>query len=196
MGFQLYPFAVPLDQVQQTVGSRKRALLNRMKERYASDFESVDQHLADADEPQPKLEEVVRHLLAGKPLDPAWGVQFGVALDMLCRLHGTELPCREFGSPAWLDRVDQAIQAAGVPAALFGLKRLIVNRGSPIPFPGEIPMCVGYLTADEVRQAAVAFQAADYSRLKEDVRRSVAEVRSWLAYCDTLSWGLVGFYHH
>jgi hypothetical protein len=191
--FQLYPFAVPVEELQELVGSKKWSLLRRAKK---EDFTSVEEHLADREEPQPKVAEVIKCLLEGTPLDPTWGVQFGVILDWLCSLFGKSLQCREIGSSEWVDRVDKAIRTAGVPNTVFGLSRMLISRGSPLPFAGDIPMCIGYLTADEVRKATASFQKAKYKALREDVRPSVAEVRSWLSYADTMGWGLVGFYHH
>jgi transposase len=87
---------------------------------------------------------------------------------------------------------------AGKPANVdetgerFGLMRHLFNRDPAIPFPGRVEMCMGYVLPAEVRSAMGAFDRADYSVLKLDVRQAVAEVRSWVVSCDTLAWDLVG----
>jgi hypothetical protein len=193
--FQLTPFAVDLSFIRGLIGSRKRSLVKELRRLNGHNFTWIDQCLED-EEDQPSLEDVLKHLLAGRPIDPAWSAQFYAILEMFCGYYGRHLNCREFGSPAWVHRVDEAIRTAGVPGERFGLERQLVYRGSPVPFPGSLDSSVGYLERAEVVDALQAFQEADFAEIKADLRAGAAEVHSWLAYCRTAGCDLVGFYYH
>ncbi len=194
MPFQLTPYAVDLSTLRGLVGSRKWSVVAQLKRFHAGNFEWTDR-TTSGEEGQPSLEEVIKHILAGRPLDPSWDAQFYAALEMFCGHYGRRLQCREFGSPKWVQRVDEAIRDAGAPPQRFSLERHLIYRGSPVPFPGHFDSSVGYLEATEVVAALRAFHRADFSKLKADLRAGAAEVHSWLAYCATMGCGLVGFYY-
>lgn len=196
MAAQFAPIAVDLDRVRNAVGSKSRSLLPALLKRYPTWFEGVKTQLADAGNSGPPLEDVLKQLIAGKPIDPRWDFQFAVAIELLYRHFGSVLSDRRFSSMRieWADEVDKAIRQAGVPEERFGLVRLLFNRGPAIPFAGVVEMCMGYVTLAEARAAMRAFAEADYTPLKPDARLAVAEVRSWLVSCDTLGLDLVGFY--
>jgi hypothetical protein len=192
--YQLTPFAVDLPFLRGLVGSRRRSLVKELKRLYGHNFTWIDQCLED-EEDQLSPEDVLKQMLAGRPLDPAWGAQFYAILEMFCGYYGRRLDCREFGSPNWIRRVDEAIHGAGVRGDRFGLERHLINRGSPVPFPGSLDSSVGYLETAEVVHALNAFHKADFSELKADLRAGAAEVHSWLAYCSTAGRDLVTFYY-
>jgi len=196
MSGQFAPIAVDLQQVRKAVGSKNRSLLPALQKRFGPWFENIDEQVADMDEGSPSLEEVLKLLVAGKPVSADWPFQFAVAVELLYRHFGEVLSDRQFSSMRleWVERVDKAIRQAGVPEERFGLERHLFNRGPAIPFVGRVEMCMGYLSLAEVRSAMEAFARADYTTLKRDVRLAVAEVRSWLVNCDTLGWDLVSFY--
>jgi hypothetical protein len=194
VGAAFAPIAVDLELVRGVVGSKSRTLLPKLRRYFGRWFETVAEQMAD--EGGPTLDEVLKGLIAGKVANPDWSFPFAVAVEVLYRLHGVVLSDRHFSSMRmeWAYRVDEGIQQAGVPAERFGLVRHLFERGPPIPFPGRMTMCLGYLSLAEVRSAMSAFAAADYTPLKPDIRQAVAEVRSWLVSCDTLGCDLVGFY--
>lgn len=190
------PIAVDLEQVRNAVGSKSRTLLPRLQKRFGPWFENVNEQLADSGDVVPSLEQVLKLLIAGKPVSAQWPFQFAVAVELLYRHFGEALSFQQFSSMRieWVERVDAAIERAGVPEKRFRLMRHLFNRGPAIPFAGQVEMCMGYLSLAEVRSAMKVFAKADYTVLKPDVRLAVAEVRSWLVSCDTLGWDLVGFY--
>src|SRR5262249_24757 len=65
----------------------------------------------------PRVEEVLKLLIAGKPIDPDWSFQFAVSVELLYRHFGVELAgrCFEDIRIGWAQRVDEAIKQAGVP---------------------------------------------------------------------------------
>jgi hypothetical protein len=186
-------FAIDLDQVRNTVGSKNRSLLPALKNRFSAWFENVNEQLADSDR-GPPLEEVLELLIAGKPIDPRWSFQFAVAVEVLYRHFGMELPAPQFESMriGWASQVDAAIQQAGVPQERFGLIAHLFERGPVIPF--EVEFCMGYLSLSEVRAALDTFARADYTSMEPDVREAVTEVRSWLETCNSLNRDLASFY--
>jgi len=186
-------FAINLDEVRHAVGSKSRSLLPALKKRFGVWFENVAEQVADS-EGGPPLEEVLKLLIAGKPIDPSWSFQFAVAVEVLYRHFGIELPAPHFESMriGWATQVDEALKQAGITEERFGLIDYLFERGPVIPF--DVEFCMGYLSLSEVRAAMTAFARADYSGLQLDLRVAVAEVRSWLVSCDTLGRDLASFY--
>jgi hypothetical protein len=193
MSAQFSTFAVDLDEVRSVAGSKRRSLLPALERRFGPWFGNVNEQLADA-ERGPPLEEVLKLLIAGKPIDPRWSFQFAVAVELLYRHFGVELDGRHFQSMriGWAQQVDAAISQAGVPKERFSLLDHLFERGPVIPF--DVEFCMGYLSLAEVRGAQRAFAQADYTSLDLEVRVAVAEVRSWLVSCDTLGRDLASFY--
>lgn len=195
MSGQFTPIAVDLEQVRKAVGSRTRSLLPALQKRFGRWFANVDAQVADAGGGA-ALEEVLKRMIAGKPVPAEWPFPFAVAVELLYRHFGVVLSDRQFSSMRieWAERVDEALRQAGVPEERFGLMRHLFNRGPALPFAGRVELCMGYLVLSEVRAALEAFARANSAGLKPDVRLAVAEVRSWLVCCDTLDRDLVGFY--
>lgn len=195
MSAQFSPIAVDLVRVRKAVGSKSRTLLPALLKCYGSWFENVNEQM-DEWEGAPSLESVLRSLIAGKPHGPDWSFPFAVAVELLYRHFGDVLSYRHFSSMRidWVEQVDEALRKAGIPEKRFGLMKHLCDRGSAIPFVGQVEWCMGYLSLAEVRAAMRTFDKADFSVLKPDVRLAVAEVRSWLVSCDTLGRDLVGFY--
>ena len=152
--------------------------------------------MEDFEDNGPSLDDVLEQLIAGEPVSAECPFQFAVAVELLYRKFGLLLSADNFSSMRfdWAKRVDEAIKQVGVPEENFGLLRHLFNRGPAIPFAGQVEMSMGYLSLLEVRPAIEAFDRADFSGLELDLRKAVAEVRSWLISCDTMNRDLVGFY--
>src|SRR5262245_3777590 len=132
---QFSTFAVNLDEVRNAVGSKSRSLLPALRKRFGPWFENVDEQVADSED-GPSLEEVLKLLVAGKPIDASWSFQFAVSVELLYRHFGVELADRHFDSMRieWAERVDAAIKQAGVAEKRFGLMHHLFERGPVIPF--------------------------------------------------------------
>jgi hypothetical protein len=143
-------FAINLDEVRNAVGSKRRSLLPALMKRFGDWFENVDEQVADSDG-GPPLKEVLKLLIAGKPIDPSWSFQFAVAVELLYRHFGVKLPGIHFDSMRieWAMQVDAAIKQVGVTEKQFGLMSRLFERGPVIPF--DVEFCMGYLSLAEVR---------------------------------------------
>ncbi|HUG92666.1 MAG TPA: hypothetical protein VML55_17630, partial [Planctomycetaceae bacterium] len=131
----------------------------------------------DADQPggpQPLMADVLRHLIMGEPYDPRVGFKYGYALEHLCQHFGEMLSnehwssFRSGASWGWFRKLDRTLKSLAVPEKTFRVRTHLENRGSPIPIPEieDFP-AIGYLTLDEIREAAAALEQADLASIRD-----------------------------
>lgn len=202
MSMALVAFAVPADLSQQVLGSRSRAVLNRVL-KYAGDFSSVDayirQQVADGnmDSDAPPVGAVLKDMVYGRAVEGRWGFQWAEAVEAACSALGERLPNTGFSPmrPQGAAYLDSAAERAGIGQA-FGFTRLLLNRGLvlPAPDPRQVDVAAGFMTVAEVRRAARAFDRGKYAGLSHEERYGLAVIRGWLVVCATLGWGLATFY--
>jgi hypothetical protein len=203
MSMALAAYAVPADLAAQVVGSRSRAVINRVL-RHAGNFASVDEYIREQvadgnkDPDSPPVGAVLKDMVYGRPVDGRWAFQWAEAVEAACAALGERLPDTGFSPmrPGYAEELDAAAGRAGVSRAAFGFTRLMLDRGLvlPAPDPRQVDVAAGFLTAEEVVRAGRAFARGRYAGLRHEDRYALAVIRGWLTVCETLGWGLATFY--
>jgi hypothetical protein len=201
MSMGLAAYTVPADLAAQVVGSRSRAVVNRVL-RYADNFASVDGHIREQvadgnmDPDAPPVGAVLKDMVYGRPVDGRWGFQWAETVEAACAALGEWLPNFDRMRAGYARELDAAAVQAGVSPAAFGFTRLLLSRGLvvPAPDPRQVEVSAGFLTAREVRRAARAFARGRYAGLRHEDRHVLGVIWGWLAVCETLGWGLATFY--
>jgi hypothetical protein len=157
----------------------------------------------DSDEPGSavSIAEILRVMIMGeKPDGPVpYRYMFSCALRYLALHFGEVLPhdiWEDFNSSAFRN-IDKAIRAAGIPAKVVSLDRLVF-RGPPIaaiPEPQD-GLRVGYLRRQEIDQALAAMAAAKLDRVDEDQVEYIEDIQNWLRACADSKRDLVCFSAH
>lgn len=201
MSMALVAFAVPADLATQVVGSRSRAVLNRLLR--SSDVSSTNDYIRQQveagnwDPDSPPLGAVVKDIVHGRPVDSRWGFQWAAAVEMICSELGHRLTNDGF-SPLHMNRgteLDAALKQAGIGAA-FSFRQLLLNRGLVLPEPAgaDTGIAAGFLRLAEIGRARRAFDRGRFSGLHEADRFSLGIIRGWFAVCETLDWELATFF--
>lgn len=187
MSYCVQPYAVRIDDVKSLLGSNDLSLVPTLKSRFPRHFEDA------GEDDELTQEAALADLLTGNELNPDYGHLYGYALEMLC-WHAGELltnRCWSAMRSDWFETVDDAISAAGIPYSLIGT---IFFRGAPvkIPRPDDFPT-IGYVLNSEIAPAIEAL-GKPLSGADGEIRKSVMEVRLWLATCRERRCDLVTFY--
>jgi predicted DNA-binding WGR domain protein len=155
------------------------------------DDDGNDEDETDEEDDEPRsavsIAEILRYLIMSeRPAGPVpYRYMYGCALRYLALHFGEVLPnerWNDFNSSAFRN-IDKAMKAAGIPAKVVSLDRL-VYRGAPsaaIPEYHE-GLMVGYLRRNEVDQALSAV-AAKLERVDEDHLAFVEDIHDWLRAC-------------
>jgi hypothetical protein len=98
MGYSTTMYAVDLEDVVRAQGSKDGSLVAKIVKRYAADIEEsnawFEEELADG---APTLDEALRQIVDGAPLDADYGFQYGYALELLCRHFGARVDEDQIG---------------------------------------------------------------------------------------------------
>jgi alkylation response protein AidB-like acyl-CoA dehydrogenase len=210
MSYAIHPFAVPLPELDAAIGSKDQALLETITEWAGDELDTLDEQFdedrEDYDEPEaegfddpPTMRDALRDLIFAAPHDNQIAARrYVYLLELLCRYYG-EFLSNDQWSPfkaAWMSDVDDALSAAGVPAA-FSVTHLTAG-GAPVKVPRylEESPSVGHLRGASVAAARKAFDAAGLpAKLSPDVFESVDQIRQWLGECERSGRDLVCFFH-
>jgi hypothetical protein len=207
MGYCVTAIAVDLDEVRAVLGSKKKALLARLRTDFAGTLDQIDEMIADhvendTDEdgnPPESLTtaEVLRHLVMGEPYRDDFGFAYAYCFESLCLHYGEFLDNRHWSAmhSEWFDTVEKGLKQAGVGKEDFSLTMLFF-RGPPVELPeiSDFP-AVGYLTKPEVAKARAVLAKADLTKVKRsDVVESIEQIRSWLDTCANSDRDLVCTY--
>jgi hypothetical protein len=204
MSMALVAYAVPPDLARQLLGSRSRAVVNRMLRVAGKHFAQVDEYIRQQvsdgnwEAESPSMEVVFRDMVYGRPVDGRWSFQWAEVVEASCSVFGEFLNNSGF-SPVNSrvgEVLDTACERARIPATAFGFTRFFLSRGLilPAPNPSMLDGCAGHMAAKEIRRARRAFDRGKFEALSHDDRHALGVVRGWFAMCDTLGWELATFF--
>jgi hypothetical protein len=199
MGYGVMAYAVD-DAMWGVIGSRSDELFELSARGSAQVAEFLDERLPTAygaGTPPPAIE-FLRHLVMGGPYDRRAGVAYGYWLKHLAESYGELLPndCWVPAGTRFVDEVEAALVAAGVPTGRLSLSRLFFD-GPPmeLPPPDDFPG-IGFMSRTDAPEAVRALDDADLSALPDpEILESVDQLRGWLSTCADSRRDLLCFYH-
>jgi hypothetical protein len=163
----------------------------------AEDEDEAGEGIANMPPPL-SIADMLRCLIMGEKLTGhvPYKYMHGCALRYLALHLGGELSherWNDFSSSAFRN-IDKAMRAAGIPAKVLSLDRL-VYRGTPLP---AIPkyqegLTVGYLRGDEIDKALAALAAARLDRVPDDDQVFIEDIQDWLRACADSKRDLICF---
>lgn len=197
MSMLLYIYAVRLDNLWSVFGSSDRSVLARIKEVSSDKYRSRTWHYNEIghEHGDISIDEAIEGILDRSIARPECATQYGLALELICELLGTELPNDEFTS---LHRgIGDVFRDARLDCAAA---RTLSMPRYPIPLPlcddGPLISC---LTSVEAAQSLhTVLPETLLNRLgpvasEEDYER--ARFYSWLQHAITAASDLVTFFY-
>lgn len=190
MSSSINVYAVPIERLEQAVGSGDRSLVDaivRDQEFFLSTIDDID------DEAETTCAQAVSDLIAGAPSEDVPGYLYGYALEAICAQLGQELTniCPIAKATRWIECVDAVLERNRVPERLTDL----VFGGSPVPIPepDDCP-CIGRWSASQVTEALAVLRSLDGSDLDPEMAQTFDSIRAWLeAAAQTPGAAVVGF---
>jgi len=186
MSYLLHAYALD-DAILAVIGSGDRQVLARVTRKAEQEHEIfVGEDAAAEHDDAPSNADVMRHLIMGEPCDARFGFAYGYGFSVVCETFVEWLDEDDLWLSATqlVEQVDPLLAAAGIPAEVFTMQRLVFG-GPPVPLPPveDFP-AIGHLTPPQVVAAQAALAAFDLESIDDlDVRGSLGQVRAWLATC-------------
>ena len=199
MGYIVTAFSVDLAELSAALGSKNQPLMLDIIETFEDGFEQYDEMAAnsadeEADQPPLTMRDALTQMVMGEKCAAEFAFLYGYAFEFLCRYFGESLPNGEWSAmprgTLWAEKVDQALEDAGVPADMLRVGRHMMFRGTPIaiPQPEDFPS-IGYLKRDEVKAAHQALGEANLAAIADrQVRASIDQVGGLVEDVHRLDW--------
>jgi hypothetical protein len=207
MGYGLQVFAVDLDELTKSIGSKNLALYKKALANIQHDDDEFDDDHDDDDddddddhdEPKLKLADALKSLIDGGTMVKGAGHAYGFALEALCTTLAKEwLPNKHWSAmhSDWFDTVDAELKKLGLKERTAKL----VDNGAPVkmPRPDDFPF-IGHMKPTDVKSFATALASASAKKTKTkidpEVLQSLDELQGWLKTAVAKKTGLVFFYY-
>jgi hypothetical protein len=200
MSYTLTAYAVSLDRLASVRGSRDRALVDAVLERFDYSFSQIDEDddedEDDGMEARPTCREALSRFVDGDDLGDVpgcYGYVYGYVFEGICDHVGESL--EEFWSIAgvdvWMEKIDQFLKEANVPLRLLEL----VYSGCPIPIPDpEERPGIGHWSAEQVARALGPLRGLPIDDPKNDIERDILQIRRWVEFAWTRpGHAIIGF---
>jgi hypothetical protein len=178
MGYGTQAYAVDIDRIRSTFGSRDETLLGAVEQAFADDLRRNDEWFSgEISRGAPTLREALAQILRGQ-IAGRQGAEFQYG-------YAAELLCKHLGRPLDNDDLIELVEDLEIPTGL-------TDSGPPLPIPtSDAFPAVGFLTADRVRGEYARLKDQDLSHDDEDIAAAREEFRSYLRQANDLGLGIV-----
>lgn len=187
-------YAVSLDELNNRVGSRDQALIDRICFASTVDFASIDELDEDA---EITCAEAVARIIRGQGTEDAeeyhLGSLYGYALESICSVLGKDVGSIDSISRAirWMEEVDKEAQRVGIPLRLIDL----TCSGSPIDIPpADDWPSIGFWTPEQIAAGQQAFATLDTTQVNPEFVEIFEDMQGWLEKARTIPGAsIIGF---